>query len=84
MLTIRLGTKERAYRFINGLHYALNVSNIGDARTLVLHPASTIFVHASAEEKANGGVTDDLVRIHAGIEDTEDLIEDFQGAFAPL
>lgn len=84
MLTLRLGTKERAYRFINSLHYALNVSNIGDARTLVLYPASTIFVHASDEEKANGGVTDDLVRINAGIEDTDDLIEDFTGALAAL
>lgn len=84
MMTLRLGTKERAYQFINHLHYALNVSNIGDARTLVLHPASTIFVHSSAEEKENGGVTDDLVRINVGIEDTDDLIEDFTGALAAL
>ena len=84
MMTLRLGTKERAYQFINHLHYALNVSNIGDARTLVLHPASTIFVHSSAEEKENGGVTDDLVRINVGSEDTDDLIEDFTGALAAL
>ena len=84
MLTLRLGTKERAFRFINSLHYALNVSNIGDARTLVLHPASTIFLHASAEEKANAGVTDDLVRVNVGLEDIEDLLEDFEQAFDSL
>ena len=50
----------------------------------MLHPASTIFVHSSAEEKENGGVTDDLVRINVGIEDTDDLIEDFTGALAAL
>lgn len=80
MLTLRLGTRERAFRFIDALHYALNVSNIGDARTLVIHPASTIFLHASEEEKANAGVTDDLVRINVGLEDTEDLQEDFAQA----
>lgn len=77
MLTLRLGTKEKAYRFINALHYALNVSNIGDARTLVIHPWSTIFVHSSAAEKANAGVTEDLVRVNVGLEDPEDLLEDF-------
>ena len=80
MLTLRLGTRERAFRFIDALHYALNVSNIGDARTLVIHPASTIFLHASEEEKANAGVTDDLVRINVGLEDIEDLQEDFAQA----
>lgn len=80
MLTLRLGTRKRAFRFIDALHYALNVSNIGDARTLVIHPASTIFLHASEEEKANAGVTDDLVRINVGLEDIEDLQEDFAQA----
>ena len=77
LLTVRLGTKEKAYRFINALNYALNVSNIGDARTLVVHPASTIFAHASEDEKQYAGVTDDLVRISTGLEDIEDLLEDY-------
>lgn len=84
MLTIRLGTKERAFAFIDHLHYALNVSNIGDARTLVIHPATTIFLHASAQEKAATGVTDDLVRINVGLEDPEDLLEDFHQALEHL
>lgn len=84
MLTLRLGTKEKAFRFIDSLRYALNVSNIGDARTLVVHPDSTIYCRMSDEEKKSAGVTDDLVRVNAGIEDIEDLTEDFEKAFAAI
>lgn len=80
MLTLSLGSRERAFRFINHLTLALNVSNIGDARTLVIHPSSTIFLHASEEEKTRAGVTDDLVRVSVGIEDKDDLLEDFESA----
>ena len=80
MLTLSLGSRERAFRFINHLTLALNVSNIGDARTLVIHPNSTIFLHASQEEKARAGITDDLVRVSVGIEDKDDLLEDFGSA----
>ena len=80
MLTLRLGSQERAFRFINHLSLALNVSNIGDARTLVIHPWSTIYLHASEEEKARAGVTDDLVRVSVGIEDKDDLLDDFEQA----
>ena len=84
MFALRLGSKKRAFRFIDGLRYALNVSNIGDARTLVIHPASTIFVHSSEEEKANAGVTDDLVRMCIGLEDSEDLLEDLDQALKKI
>ncbi len=84
MLTLRLGSREKAYAFIDSLHYALNVSNIGDARTLVIHPASTIFVHSSKQEKENAGVTDDLVRVNVGLEDIEDLQEDVEQALKKL
>lgn len=77
MFTLRFGTQERAFAFIDSLKYALNVSNIGDARTLVIHPASTIFLHLSPEERLQSGVTDDLVRVNVGLEDKEDLLEDF-------
>ena len=80
MLTLRLGTKDAAFKFINRLKYALNVSNIGDARTLVVHPASTIFLSATEQEKAQAGVTDDLVRVSVGLESPADLLEDFNQA----
>ena len=81
ILTIRVESKEKAFTIINNLKYALNVSNIGDTKTLVVHPASTIFAHSSDEEKAAAGVYDDLIRISVGIEDIEDIIADFDNAF---
>jgi O-acetylhomoserine (thiol)-lyase len=81
ILTIRVESKEMAFQIINNLKYALNVSNIGDTKTLVVHPASTIFAHSSDEEKQSAGVYDDLIRISVGIEDIEDIIADFENAF---
>lgn len=81
ILTIRVESKEKAFQIINNLKYALNISNIGDTKTLVVHPASTIFAHSSPEQKAAAGVYDDLIRISVGLEDIEDLIADFDNAF---
>ena len=78
ILTIRAGSKERAFKLINGLKLATNVTNIGDTRTLVIHPASTIYAHGSEEQKINAGVFGDTIRISVGIEDASDLIEDFK------
>ena len=80
IITIRTGSKEKAFKFINTLHIPLNVSNIGDTKTLVIHPSSTISAHSTEEEKKIAGVYDDLVRISVGIEDVQDLIEDFTQA----
>ncbi len=80
ILTIRVGSKEKAFRVINRLKYALNVSNIGDTKTLVVHPASTIFAHSSERQKAAAGVYDDLIRVSVGIEDISDIVADFTQA----
>ena len=53
------------------------VCNNGDIRTLVIHPASTLYAHTSKEEMEAAGVYEDTIRVTVGIEDTEDLIEDF-------
>ena len=71
---------KKAFKFINALKIPLNVSNIGDTKTLVIHPSSTISAHSTEEEKKIAGVYDDLVRISVGIEDVQDLIEDFTQA----
>ena len=84
IFTLRLGSKERAYAFINALKYPLKVSNIGDTKTLVIHPESTISVHSTEEEEKAGGVFDDLVRVSVGIEDIDDLIWDFKQAIESL
>lgn len=84
ILTIRVGSKANAFRVINNLKYALNLANIGDARTLVIHPASTIYVTNSQEEKENAGVYEDLIRISVGLEDIDDLKEDFMEALGSI
>lgn len=80
IITIRTGSKAKAFAIINALKLPLIVSNIGDTKTLVIHPESTLNVHSSEEEKKTAGVFDDLIRISVGIEDIEDLIEDFRQA----
>ena len=77
ILTIRLYTKERAFAFINKLKYAINITNIGDTKTLVIHPFSTIYAHSTAEEAEKAGVYDDMIRVSVGIEDIRDIIDDF-------
>jgi O-acetylhomoserine (thiol)-lyase len=84
ILTIRLGSRQKAFEFIDNLKLPLKVSNIGDTKTLVIHPESTISAHSTEEEKQDAGVFDDLVRVSVGIEDIEDLIEDFEQAIASL
>ncbi|QIB68020.1 O-acetylhomoserine aminocarboxypropyltransferase/cysteine synthase [Aminipila butyrica] len=80
IFTLRLYTKERAFAFINQLKYAINITNIGDTKTLVIHPASTIYAHSNEEEQEKAGVYEDLIRVSVGIEDIEDLMEDFHQA----
>ena len=80
ILTLRAGSKEKAFKLINALKYAVNATNIGDVRTLVIHPASTIYTHSSEQQKASAGVYDDSIRISVGIEDINDLIADFAQA----
>ncbi len=80
LLTFGTGDKASAFKVINGLKLAKNLANIGDAKTLVIHPASTICADYNAEEKALMGVTEDLVRVSVGIEDSRDIIDDFRQA----
>ncbi|MGN0692887.1 MAG: O-acetylhomoserine aminocarboxypropyltransferase/cysteine synthase family protein [Oscillospiraceae bacterium] len=84
ILTIRTGSKERAFKLINSLKFATNATNIGDVRTLVIHPASTIYTHSTEEQKLHAGVYEDTIRISIGIEDIDDLISDFKNAIDNL
>ena len=84
ILTIRAGSKERAYKLINHLKYVKIATNIGDVRTLVIHPASTIYIHSTPEAMEEAGVYDDTIRISVGIEDIKDLIKDFTEAVESL
>ena len=80
ILTIDAGSKEKAFKIINNLKYATIATNIGDLRTLVIHPDSTIFTHGTKEQKENAGVFEGTIRVSIGIEDIEDLKEDFEQA----
>lgn len=80
ILTIDAGSKEKAFKLINNLKYATIATNIGDLRTLVIHPDSTIFTHSTKEQKENAGVFEGTIRVCVGIEDIEDLKEDFEQA----
>ncbi len=77
ILTFRTGSADSARKVINRLRYACIASNIGDIRTLVLLPSTTIFLKNTDRQKADAGVFNDTVRVSVGIEDAEDLIEDF-------
>lgn len=76
LLTFGLAGKAEAFRFINGLRLARNLANIGDAKTLVIHPASTICCDYSPDQQRLLGVSDDMVRVSVGLEHTADIVAD--------
>ncbi len=84
ILTVRVGSKEKAFKFIDSLTIPYTLSNIGDTKTLVIHPGSTISLHSTEKQKEDAGVFDDLIRVSVGIEDIEDIKEDFAQAFAKI
>jgi O-acetylhomoserine (thiol)-lyase len=57
-----------------------HLANIGDAKTLVIHPASTTHQQLTREEQAETGVTEDYIRLSIGIEDVDDIIDDVDQA----
>ena len=84
ILTIDTENKEKAFKLINHLKFATIATNIGDLRTLVIHPYSTIFTHSSEEQKENAGVFEGTIRVSVGIEDIEDLKDDFEQAIKKI
>jgi len=80
LLTFSLGDRQKAFTFIDSLKLAKNLANLGDAKTLVVHPSSTIFHEFSIAEQNKMGVTEDMVRVSVGIENFEDIKADFHQA----
>ena len=78
------GGREAATKFMDGLKLAAVVTHVADARTCVLHPASTTHRQMNAEELAHAGISPDLIRMSVGIEDAEDIIKDVEQALANL
>jgi OAH/OAS sulfhydrylase len=78
------GGFEAGKRFIDQTQLASHLANVGDAKTLVIHPASTTHQQLNEEEQASAGVTPDLVRVSTGIEHIEDIKEDFDQALTAV
>jgi O-succinylhomoserine sulfhydrylase len=74
------GGKEAAFRFLNALRIVTISNNLGDAKSIVTHPATTTHQRLSEETRAALGITPGLVRLSVGIEDTADLLADLRGA----
>lgn len=85
VFTIELkGTLESTVRFVESLKLAQNMTMIGDSITVVTHPASTTHKQLSEQDLKAAGVTPTLLRISMGLEHAEDIIEDFEQAFANI
>mgnify|MGYP003648449555 CR=1 FL=1 len=78
------GGKEAGQAFIEALKMLYHVANIGDARSLAIHPASTTHSQLTAEEQIATGVTDGYVRLSIGIEHIDDIIADLDQALATV
>ncbi|MCC5941777.1 MAG: O-acetylhomoserine aminocarboxypropyltransferase/cysteine synthase [Balneolaceae bacterium] len=78
------GGYDAAREFIEGVELASHLANVGDAKTLVIHPSSTTHQQLSADEQTSSGVKEDLIRVSVGIEHIDDIIADFEQAFSKI
>ncbi len=81
VLSFELADKAAAFSFINSLRLIRRATNINDNKSLIIHPASTIFSDCSDEEKREMEVSDRLIRLSVGIENLKDLVDDISQAF---
>ena len=78
------GDKARAEKFVNSLKLISHLANVGDAKTLIIHPASTTHSQLSEAEQISAGVEPTMLRLSVGIEHIDDLKEDIEQALAAL
>ena len=76
------GGRAAGQRFVESVELCSHLANVGDVRTLVIHPASTTHQQLSDEQLASGGVTSDLIRLSVGLEDVDDILWDLDQALA--
>jgi len=74
------GGKEAGVKFINSVKLASHLANVGDSKTLVIHPASTTHQQLTEAEQLAAGITDDYIRVSVGTEHIDDIIADFEQA----
>ena len=78
------GGKAGAFRALNGFEVARISNNLGDAKSIVTHPATTTHQRLTPDERAELGIGDGFIRFSVGLEHVDDLIEDVQGALAKV
>ncbi|MBD1397182.1 O-acetylhomoserine aminocarboxypropyltransferase/cysteine synthase [Pontibacter sp. JH31] len=78
------GDKKQAETFVNSLQLVSHLANVGDAKTLIIHPASTTHQQLSEQEQVGAGVEPTLLRLSAGIEHIDDIKTDLEQAFAKI
>jgi O-acetylhomoserine (thiol)-lyase len=76
------GGKEAGQKFIDSLKLFSHLANVGDAKSLAIHPATTTHSQLTDEQQKEGGITPDLVRLSVGIEDIGDILQDLDSALA--
>jgi len=76
------GGQEAGVKFIDGVQFLSHLANVGDAKTLVIHPASTTHRQLSEEEQIKAGVTPDMIRISVGLETIDDILWDIDQALS--
>jgi cystathionine gamma-lyase len=80
MITIELGTRERAARILERVRVFALAESLGGVESLISHPASMTHASVPAEQRARLGITEGMVRLSCGVEDVEDLMEDLEQA----
>ena len=75
------GGRKAGEAFINAVKLASNLANVGDSKTLVIHPASTTHAQLDGETMKHAGLTEDMIRFSVGIEDVQDIMNDFDNGF---
>lgn len=78
------GGKEAAFRLLNGLKLIRISNNLGDAKSLIVHPATTTHQRFSPEVRASMGISDGLIRLSVGLEHADDLVSDLESALAGM
>ena len=82
MFTFKIrGGKEVAEKFANALKLVSHLANVGDSKTLIIHPSSTTHQQLSQQEQLDAGVDPNLLRVSVGIEHIDDIKADFEQAF---
>jgi O-acetylhomoserine (thiol)-lyase len=78
------GGREAGEKFIENLQLFSHLANVGDAKSLAIHPASTTHSQLSEEQQINGGIRPELVRLSVGIENIEDIVADLDYSLSQI